>query len=166
MPRIPLKDQETILMVAEGYLAEEENWIRGKWKCPATGPTEDGRGYEHKTDDNGQPLYQYCIQGAINQATYDVLGEERAISLGAVVFNKATNSLDFRGRPESVNPTRSLGLNRIATKLFGPHIEEAMQYNDHPQSTHDGVLSILRTRLKEVRTRMQRDQTIKKRSSS
>jgi len=145
-PLISLEDQEKILLVAEGLIAEPDSWVRGQWKCPAIKPG----GMEQKRDANNQPLFQYCIEGAVNQATVNVLGEERARELGVYVANGHGTSWGetyINGR----KPTQLLGLNPVSRKLFG---RAAMNYNDAHDSTHDGVLRILRTRFQEVRAKL------------
>lgn len=143
------EEQEAILMTAEGYIREPESWIRGKWKCKVSlrdpeNPRKVLRDEEGKsvpaTDTNGRPLFQYCIEGAVNQAAIDVLGRERAKKFGA--SSKVEN-----------DATKRLGLDAIAEKLYGV---PAMSYNDSPESTHEGVLRILRTGLRNLRRRTRR----------
>ena len=89
-PRITLEEQEKILLIAKGLIREPESWTEGTWKCPLY---EDRRGtLVHARDDNGQKLYQYCIHGAVNEATLAVLGEKRAAVVGA---GKVTPDGDF-----------------------------------------------------------------------
>lgn len=145
-PRVSLEEQEKILLVAMGYLKEEESWTAGKWKCPAT----DAR-RKQKRDDNGNPLYQYCIEGAVNQATHDVMGAERAEALGAISVNPS-GVITWSGNEDvSFTPTQLLGLDAISEKLYG---EAAMDYNDSDAASHEGVLNILRTRLTAVQKRL------------
>lgn len=142
-----LEEQEEILMVAEGLIREPANWTRGQWKCPAYETSKrDKKGRftsgqrDRKKDSNGEPMFQYCVEGAVNEATLRVLGKERAQQLG----------YSTRGP----DPTNLLGLNEISKKLYG--IERAMGYNDSPDSTHEGVIRILKEGLRKVRGRMKR----------
>lgn len=167
---LTLEEQEKILIVADGLLAEEDNWVKGMWKCPAVARDEEGRpirkdnyGYEQATDKNGNRLYNYCIEGAVNQATYDVVGEERARALGAI--KGKGEELTFDGSNNRSSPTKRMGLDKIAYDLFADEMKDmgiwrgstkrtssglAMSYNDHASYAYKGVKKILRTRLTEV----------------
>lgn len=157
---LTLEEQEKVLLVAESYLREPESWVRGKWKCPVVpyGSTEQA------TDKNGNPVYQYCIQGAVHQAAYDVLGKERALELGAITEREVEgdggthNNVDgysLRGGRYTGIPTMTerLGLDDITQELYrrSHGALQAMEYNDHEKSTHEGVLEIIRTKLGRVR---------------
>jgi hypothetical protein len=143
---LTLEEKKKILLTAESLIREPDNWIRGVWKCPAVRVPRDKRGRpgrpEHATDANGNQLFNYCIEGAVNEATYRVLGKERLAELGAsTIF----------GKEDARKPTAMLGLNAISRELYGVG---AMNYNDRKSSTHEGVLAILRTGLKEVTAKL------------
>jgi hypothetical protein len=111
-------------------------------------------------DENGRPMFAYCIEGAINQATYDVLGEKRALALGAIKVN-GDDTLSFDGQEDALgfDPTMLLGLDQIAYEWYGEELEDgdggacAMAYNDNI-GTHEGVLGLLREGLARVRAKM------------
>lgn len=166
MSELTPEEQEKVLLVAQGLLAEPENWVVGRWKCKAMHVVDGKR--QQKTDANGKGMFQYCIEGAVNQAIYDALGEERALELGAVHYNGKV--LRFNGR----GGAPALDINRIARDLMREDEEDgvygaggggftpaaAMAYNDSKnprrnskqfKERHKGVLKILQRRLDEVR---------------
>jgi hypothetical protein len=168
---ITLEEQQKILRVALGLIREEANWVRGTWKCPVYEKTSSGRMRSKNCapvqarDGNGNLLYAHCVEGAINQAVYNVLGEERALDLGAAWID-AEEELRFDGDngEETISyPTAAMQLNEIAYELYAEEMgwkefqgEEgryAMTYNDSG-GTHKGVIKILKTRLKQVSAAM------------
>lgn len=170
--QITLEEQEQILEEAYSLILDPKHWTPGKWKCPLYETDgkgrviagEDGAVIQAKTA-NGIPMYQYCIEGAVNQATFNILGEERALAVGAVAYRDDPegyvdpNGLSFQGNEElATYPTRALGLNAITEDLYG--MESAMSFNDDNDGeeidTHEGVLTILRTGLERVRIRLGR----------
>lgn len=176
-PSIAMEDQEKILILAESLIREPETWVEGEWKCPLweTEPgtsaprLENGRPVQAK-DKNGRPLYQYCIEGAVNQATLDVLGQERAVELNAVdvqgdevVHNVGEFNHERESAYERVNPTELLGLNQVALDLaedegwldrVNGSDRAAMSLNDEWGQGHQAVLKVLRTRLKQVQEQL------------
>lgn len=149
---LTLEEQEKILTLAEGYIREPESWVCGTWKCPLYRGT--GSGITQAQGPNGEPLYQYCVEGAVNQATVDVVGEERAITLGVGRMDPGTampvrmpdGTLDLTSAEDELNPTRRLGLDTLAFDLwreegdwetFSPHRSYAMEYNDSPEDSED-----------------------------
>jgi hypothetical protein len=162
-PKISLEEQKKILLHAIGLIREPETWVQGSWKCPVP-ETKNGKAVLKSDgsilgakDRNGNDLYQYCIEGAVNQATYDILGEERALALGAAKYSETTGELIFQSDEHDFgwDPTLLLGLDEISKKLYGCN---ALEYNDHdhededtdPSETHKGVLGILNTGLRQV----------------
>lgn len=152
---ITLEEQEKILMHAIGLIREPENFTTGKWKCPVV---QNG---QHVTDDNDRPQFSYCVEGAINQATYDILGEERALSLGAGqkdgdYFDPTTNYTNRRK-----GPTELMQLNKLAYQMYAKEMgwtspegdRYALGYNDG-RGNHEGILNLLRGRLGQVRKRL------------
>lgn len=161
------EEQENILRTAIGLILEPDSWTPGTWKCEA----RDLKSGEQKFDANGKPLYQYCIQGALNQATYDVLGEGRALELGAVNLDP-NGGINFNNGDSPVGyPAHWLGVDEVAAELYDL---EALSFNDsldlgdldlgggeeydpetvrdHPRflDHHQGVLHILRTKLNRL----------------
>jgi hypothetical protein len=163
--RITLEEQEKILMVAENLIREPANWITGQWKCPLY--ETDGKGNIAKDeageliparDANGCELSQYCVEGAVNEATLSVLGYDRALALGAITIDE-DGEIEFNDVPD-LGPTQIMGLDEIAFELYAKEMKWdnrtkglAMSYNDGG-GTHEGVLTILRTRLERVRAKL------------
>lgn len=154
---VTMDEQEKILKRAKMLLREPGSWTQGMWKCRlyvdkqtgnAVGISEDQTpdpDLEPATTANGLPVYQYCIEGAVNQAACDVLGDERAHRLGAIGEEEDLEAEDTL--------TNKLGLNEIAQELYNEVAYEdraAMSYNDN-FGDHSGVLRILDTGLKRVR---------------
>lgn len=153
------EEREQILTRALGLIREPANWVTGHWKCEAYETDENGRlvadadGHAIRAKDkNGRELNQHCIEGAVNQATVEIIGVDRAVLLGAF---EGKGDVEARGP----GPTKALGLNEIAYELYrnemqwdvwDPNNTWAMDYNDGG-GTHEGVLKILRTGLKRLR---------------
>lgn len=173
---LTLEEQEKILLVAKALLKEPDSWVQGTWRCPAFKSDangypifKDGKGVQ-KTDANGNPLFQYCIEGAVNQAAYNVLGEDRVFNMltSGVKTSAEMKKLQMAEGGDSASAALSggrvadhLGLNKIAQELYGT--ETAMEYNDANtdedecaefNGTHEGVLEILNRRLAEVQKRL------------
>lgn len=159
MSELTLEEQEKILILAEALIAEPENWIKGKWKCPVW------EGGERKTDANGQKVFQYCIEGAVHQAAFDVLGEDRARELGAIgdesgetdrvgpEFYNSAGGWNLRGNTRNGKTmTARMGLDDIAYELYSRC--RALEVNDDSVRAHEKVLTILRTKLSRVREAM------------
>lgn len=157
------EEKEQILRHALGLIREPESWVSGQWKCPAWEISDRGSVIvgKQKEDANGKKLYQYCVHGALNQATYDVLGKERAEQLGAISRGVPLDNVEaFNGGDSEWGvPATWLGIDRLASELY---YRAAMPYNDagmdysppeleehHTLNQHQGVLHILRTRLSE-----------------
>lgn len=115
--------QESLLVLDEALnlLATPETFTQGTWKCPVYKPNTFG---VIKTDEHGRKVYAYCIEGAINQACINALGEPRAVELGALV-EKTGNAWDVSGDYiQGGKPTELLSLNQLADKLFHSVIQE------------------------------------------
>lgn len=151
-------EQIAIIKRARSLIYEPESWVQGSWKCELVAP--DGT---LPKGPNGTPQYQYCVEGAINQATYDVLGERRAQDVGAIRFNATTGMLDFQGNEEELgyDPTKLLGIDELTQDMFG--FDCAMEFNDHEEDArnedgqadrgeiHNGILTMLSERLEQLR---------------
>lgn len=161
------EEKEQILRHALGLIREPQSWTMGSWKCPMPEINLDltmkinpktGQ-YVQATDDNGRPLFQYCVHGALNQATYDILGEERAIELGAINPLEENDSR-FNGSESQYGlPAFWIGVESLAYEEYG---HEAMEFNDGAancepedeevarETRHQQVLGLLRTRLSQL----------------
>ena len=123
---LTMREKEKILRIAEGYISDPRNWIKGKWRRKT-----------QRVDMNGERICQFCIHGAGNQATVDVIGLERAIELGAAKRHGPGYSLHGM-----IGACIHLDLDSVTRELHGHAM--AMGYNDAFDSTHEGVLEILR----------------------
>lgn len=154
MSQLTLEEQENILLVAQGLLDEPGSFVKGAWKCDlhAKDPNDKRRVLKDEkgnpvqaTDSNGQPLYRYCIHGAVNQAAITVLNPARLAEFGV------TEEMPLNTITHKVNFVDKLGLDGVARELYQM---EAMQYNDSKgRGRKDGVLNILRTGLERVRAK-------------
>jgi hypothetical protein len=175
-----LEEQEKILLIAEGLIRQPENWCMGNWKCaidekgmPVSEEDLESGKKKQAVDDNGRPQFQYCIEGAVNEACLTVLGKDRAIQVGAITVNDK-GQINYTGGEGVVghDPAMLLGLDELASELYAsdmgwdnddpddgrytdPEDRCAMNYNDDGGS-HEGVLKLLRTQLKRVRASMGR----------
>lgn len=155
-------EREQILTRAVSLIREPARWTKGRWACPVYERDEYDRKVRAR-DDNGRELSQHCIEGAVNQATVDVLGEERAFNLRALRSTRDEN--------ENLNGSRMtemLGLNKIALELYKDKYpgwlqnasgsRYAMALNDFRQTRHATIMKVLRTGLERVR-RMKKEGT-------
>lgn len=162
--RISLEEQEKILMHAMGLLREPESFTVGKWKCPIYETGTNGKRTQ-KVDDNGRPQFSYCVEGAVNQATHDILGLERAVALGA--GKRAGKDLDGFD-PTSTRldgPVELMRLNDEAWKMYGKemgwlgqrgqHHRAALEFNDG-RKNYEGIVNVLKGRLSAVRSGLRR----------
>jgi hypothetical protein len=155
------EEKDRILMIAEGLIKQPESWVTSVWKCPAWENDGADLNPKQKEDENGAPLFRYCIEGAVNEATVRVVGEERAISLGAVRRDE-DGELDYNGdwHDNQDGPTQILELDQLAYELYGDEMRgydesevQAMMINDELDDAHGAVLDILRTARKRLRLR-------------
>jgi hypothetical protein len=129
---VTIDEQIKIVKHARSLISEPGSWVQGSWTCQLVTPY----GEVAKTP-NGSPRYQYCVEGAMNQATYDIIGEKRALALGAVKFNEETGLLDFQGNGESqdgFDPTALMGIDALA-KDEG--FASALEMNDSGPETYE-----------------------------
>lgn len=111
--------QESLLVVDEALrlLDTPETFTQGTWKCPVFVKGE----FDHilpKKDEHGRTVYAYCIEGAVNQACINALGEPRAVELGALT-EKTGEGWDVPNDVlRSGKATDLLSLNQLAEKLF------------------------------------------------
>jgi hypothetical protein len=113
---------------------------------------------------NGLPLYQYCVEGAVNEATVEVIGRERAIACGAV-WERPDGTLEYNDwddRDPPVTPAGLLGLDALAFEIHGEECgwsegqEEdrlALEFNDE-YADHASIMELLTTRLDQVRSKL------------
>lgn len=136
--RLTYAEREQVVEEAIRLIKEPAHWTTGQWKCPVFETDDKGRlikqedgKWKQATDHLNRPLSQYCIEGAVNQATVNVLGKERAIKLGA--YSKSAGD-DGLGGATSNAMTDVLGIDAIAKELYTDLIYENGQGEDeeHP----------------------------------
>lgn len=147
-PRLTLVEQEKILEETVRLLKEPASWTTGRWKCDLyevdkkTGwVVTDEHGHAKRACDmNNRPLSQYCIEGGLNQATYNVLGKERAIKLGAVGWgtNPETDDSAFDSGSRDMDPAELLGINKLAMELHEERIRDRCEENGESAEDYDG----------------------------
>jgi hypothetical protein len=175
-PRLTLVEQEAILEETLRLIKEPASWTIGEWKCDLYETDKKGDfiqdgagGYKRACDRNNRPLSQYCVEGALNQATYNKLGESRARKLGAIDddYDLGDNAA-FSSEGVALDPAELLGINELAMKMYeerlldhygSTHLEHnpkyAMLLNDSYWSSdpagHAAIMGLLKTRLAEVK---------------
>lgn len=157
--RLTTQEQYDTITEALELIKEPINWCQGEWKC------------EFMIPDTGECVYQYCLEGAINQAAVNLFGWERAEELGA-----ATDA--WRHDPDSPEAitvetgetlANTLSFDDLVWKLYedelrekspaiyamntadGNHRFAAMNWQDHPGRTHEEVLALLRRKLRQLK---------------
>lgn len=158
-PELTIEEQENILLVAQGLLREPSSWVKRKWKCElnARDPKDRRRllrdengNFVPAMDDNNQPLYQYCIHGAVNAAALTVLSPERLREFQ--IRDEGEGRIKFSdGRSQTL--VGALGLDEISQGLYSM---DAMQFNDMRGSKKEQVVEILRSGLDRLRKKKSR----------
>lgn len=165
-PRFTLSEKESVLKETLRLLRKPESWTKNRWKCELPARDKRGRIVYKKTgirrelvqakDSKGRLLYQYCLEGAVNQAILNVLGEKRAIALGAYHPDQSSENYKFTGSEGSkyVSITELLD-EMFPARGFG---HDPASFNDWSQTKYEDVINLLKTRLNRIR------QQIKKRA--
>jgi hypothetical protein len=174
-----LKEQEQIdvLERALELIIKPDTWVKGQWKCPVyedkskTTIFNPYANAKQATDEKGNPLYAYCLEGAINQAVVDLYGIPRAEALGAWSEEAAENNdSDDLGIAveEGRTPTDIISLNELVMQKYsdnpaivGKHRSgdsqfAAMLWQDHPETTHAQVVGLVKRKLAQLRRRASR----------
>ena len=191
---LTIGERAAIVREALRLIKRPDTFIQGEWKCPiyekpktgelvqlpggvASYSSPETRMLTPATDEQGRPLFAYCVEGAINQAGINLLGVERAIQLGAT---------DGSSRYGEIEPKHSSGfaeflsVNEVARVMFADLLsqfgfdadnrpESPAQYiNDdfadmevwetehvhvEKEESHHRVLEILRERLRQLRAK-------------
>lgn len=165
IPRFTLAEREAVVEQAIELIKEPASWTTRKWKCDLIltdkdgNPIPDEKGAPQVARDlYNRPLSQYCIEGAINQATYNVVGEERAKKLGAY-----SESNGFEGRQE-IWPTDLLGIDELAREQYEDiaygEDHAALTLNDYYEFDHEKghsvILGLLRDTLASIKSKRKR----------
>lgn len=164
MPRFTLAEREKVVEEAINLIKEPANWTTGKWKCPLYQTDEEGNTvYENDVpllahDLYNRPVSQYCIEGAVNQAVVNVLGEKRAIKLGAYDEDEGDIAASEFA---SIWPTDILGIDDRAREKYPDICEDEERasmvlndYYDHePEVGHKRILGLLRDTLDTIKAK-------------
>ena len=172
------REQVEVLEAALDLIIKPETWVKGQWKCPVY-ETKDEKN-EFTTfksitsrpvkDKQGNPLYAYCLEGAINQAVLDLYGYERASALGAYDEQLANEEGDDMGIAveNGTTPTDQISLNELVMQKYAnsPMVRNkiaqgetrfaAMLWQDAPETTHEQVIELVRKKLTQLRRRIGR----------
>lgn len=144
---LTLEEQERILEETYHLIKEPPSWTTGRWKCNLYEADKDGNfvpeeggGWKRARDMNNRPLSQYCIEGGLNQATYNVVGRDRAIKLGAVQsgFDPESEDDAFVSDELRPDPADHLGINKLAFEMHRKHILDAIRENGEEPDDYDG----------------------------
>lgn len=174
-PRLTHAERQEVVEEAIRLIKEPAHWTTGSWKCPVFEVDDKGHFIEDEktgewkqaTDHFNRPLSQYCIEGAVNQATVNVVGEDRASRLGAYSKSDAKGEDGGLSGPRSNAMTDRLGIDAIAKELYSDLIEEtgdgedemhpALVVNDYFESDdpegHKTVIDLLQRALKGIKSK-------------
>lgn len=169
------REQIEVLETALELIIEPETWVKGEWKCPVYASPEGKVAAINKPwneelpqakDERGNPLYAYCLEGAINQAVVDLYGIDRAISLGAYDDELAEDGELGIAVEHGSTPTDVMSLNElviqkhadvpvVAVKVAaGDRRFAAMNWQDAPETTHEQVIALVKKKLGQLRRRV------------
>jgi hypothetical protein len=158
---VTIDEQIKIVKRARNLIWEPTSWVQGSWKCQLVTP--DGIAAKNE---NGSPQFQYCVEGALNQATYDVIGEKRALEIGAVRFNDETGLIDFQGNEDKLgfDPAKLLGIDHLAAEngyecAMEMNDSEPDDYEEDPdyyKRLHESVVGMLSNKLSELTRRKEK----------
>lgn len=167
--QLSTEEQIATLTEALRLIRKPESWIKGKWRCPIYEKTPSGKlrmknkDRVQETDSKGNPLYAYCLEGAINQAVYNLYGHDRAKTVGA--WSSFGSDGGFEG-DRFIYPTATISIDGLVWDMFKDEIIEARSYTfstsatvnhasllwqDMDETTHSDVLKVLRKKLRELK---------------
>lgn len=171
------QEQIDVLEAALELIIKPDTWVKGQWKCPVYEDTPEdvhigpARSRPQAQDESGNPLYAYCLEGAINQAVVDLYGIPRAESLGAWSERAVENNDDEMlgiAVEEGRTPTDIISLNELVLQKYSgdPMVEAkrrsgdssfaAMLWQDNPTTTHAQVIALVKRKLSQLRRRTSR----------
>jgi hypothetical protein len=168
------REQIDVLEAALALIIKPDTWVKGQWKCPVYQDDKAtmlaGQRCQAK-DEKGNPLYAYCLEGAINQAVVDLYGIARAERLGAwderAVEDNDDEMLGIAVEC-GVTPTNMISLDELVMSKYSdsPAIQSkiragnsefaAMLWQDDPQTTHEQVVGLVKKKLGHLRRRVSR----------
>ncbi len=145
--RVTTRERLAIVEETIRLIRKPETWCKGKWQCDV------------RSTRRGDPIYAYCIDGALGVAAMSVLGPRRAAELGVYVEDGIVQDAGEVGELLSV---RRLAYDALVTRgyfhspttrLFQDADDQQWQivYNDRRDTTHKDVIVLLRVKLRELR---------------
>lgn len=137
------KEVVNVIDEALRLIATPETFVQGEWKCPLIERDEKGKALLDaqlkpipKVNKQGEPVYGYCVEGAINQAVLNLFGKERAVKVGAISvdpYNEERIGFDLS------DAACKLSVNVTAHKLFRDELREL--YGFYFSETEDDAAS-------------------------
>lgn len=148
-------EQIQVLEEALNLIRTPDRWIQQGWMCQIY---DDTKGV-YKKEKNGTVAYGYCLEGAINKATVNLFGEDRAYKLGAWDEENgiAQDKLGCR------TPTHVISLDEMVIEMYPTELESflaerngetdfsAMYWQDLEGRTWEDVTGLIRQKLTQLR---------------
>lgn len=179
---LTLAERAEIIKEALRLLKSPMNWTTGDWKCQLFKhvdtdevKSESELGYWQKgssmweplTDSDGKRQYAYCVEGAVNQATLNVLGAERAKKIGGLTPNSLSSGI----MTELVSVNEYLRSRAVDDKYGWKVVVfegEETDMLDRPaqgvndafhkkEKGHAAVVKLLRARLRQLRDQIRKE---------
>lgn len=161
-PRFTLSERESVLKEALRLIRRPETWNKGSWKCQLFAKNDRGmilfKGDQAVPlkDSRGRQLYSYCLEGAVNQAIYNVLGPIRARALEAYYPN-LEDPEDPGEAFSSSKPTEMISIVDLVMEMYPNRgVTLGYDFNDHRSTTHGEVIGVLRRKLRDVRAQLRK----------
>lgn len=162
LDRLTTQEQYDTITAALELIKEPINWCQGEWKC------------EFYIPDTNECVYQYCLEGAINQAAVNLYGWERAEELGAATeyWQDDPNSAEAIQVETGETLANTLSFDDLVWKLYeeelregcpmiyatnvdeGNHRFAAMNWQDIKGRKHEEVLDLLRRKQRSLKVRL------------
>lgn len=173
--RFTTKEKIKVITEALRLLRKPEYWCKGNYAC--TLYVEDETGFKimdadgswiPRTDTKGRVLYQFCLEGAINTATFNVLGQKRAIALGAIndKYGDPIENPDeyFGGDYGKGNVSDMMSLYGLAIDVIGADTLEyensgespVIDFNDDTDTEYPDVMKFLRTKRSQLNAQLRK----------
>jgi hypothetical protein len=159
-PQFTRAEKVAVLTEALRLLRKPESWVKGSWKCLVTTARWDDHEYNSEAepvlDSRGRPQFAYCLEGAINQAVVNVLGEKRAERLGAIGIETWHYEVKGQRYIESAvdggAPTRLISITELLkAENMLDECQPANHFNDDGATTHADVIDVLKRRRNQLK---------------
>ena len=147
--RVSTRERLAIVEEAIRLIRKPGTWTKGKWRCEV-GETR-----------RGDPVYGYCIDGAVGYAALRVLGPKRAAALKVKAYDEGDS--DDGGTVADLLSVRRLAFDALVergvycgTDDFDESLDYSYQveFNDRNETTHGDVLALLRKKARELRVKV------------